>query len=137
MIKRSGGEMLFPPMGRMIPSVRFVGICFLILFCRMLLKQKKWPGRQGQKCLPLSYLRGKLCSPKIIFISGEQELLIKINGGHTEAPITFLLLYFVCYVQYPKECVNVHLFLERYILKVYDSARLPTKLLQFLNVLNC
>ena len=59
------------------------------------------------------------------------------GGGHTEALITFLLLYFVCYVEYPKECVNVYLFLQKYILKVYDSARLPTKLLQFLNELNC
>ena len=49
----------------------------------------------------------------------------------------FLLLYFVCYVEYPKECVNVYLFLQKYILKFYDSARLPTKLLQFLNELNC
>ena len=61
----------------------------------------------------------------------------KWGGGHTEALITFLLLYFVCYVEYPKECVNVYLFLQKYILKVYDSARLPTKLLQFLNELNC
>ena len=81
---------------------------------------------------PFIVFEGKLCYPKIIFISGEQELLIKINGGHTEALITFLLLYFVCYVEYPKECVNVYLFLQKYILKVYDSARLPTKLLQFL-----
>ena len=86
---------------------------------------------------PFIIFEGKLCSPDNIFISGEQELLIKINGGHTEALITFLLLYFVCYVEYPKECVNVYLFLQKYILKVYDSARLPTKLLQFLNELNC
>ena len=72
-----------------------------------------------------------------IFISREQELLIKTNGGHTEALITFLLLYFVCNVENPKECLNVYLFLQRYILKVCDSARLPTKLLQFLNELNC
>ena len=59
--------------------------------------------------------------------------MIKTNGGHTEALITFLLLYFVCNVEYPKECLNVYLFLQRYILKVCDNARLPTKLLQFLN----
>ena len=53
-------------------------------------------------------------------------------GAHTEALITMLLLYFVCNVEYPKECFNVFLFLQRYILKVYDSARLPITLLQFL-----
>ena len=56
-------------------------------------------------------------------------------GAHTEALITMLLLYFVCNVEYPKECFNVFLFLQRYILKVYDSARLPITLLQFLNKL--
>ena len=76
---------------------------------------------------PFIIFEGKLCSPDIIFISWEQELLIKINGGHTEAAISLLLLYLLCYVQYPKECVNVHLSLRRYILKVYDSARLPNK----------
>ena len=86
---------------------------------------------------PFIIFEGKLCSPDNIFISGEQELLIKINGGVHRSVDYFLLLYFVCYVEYPKECVNVYLFLQKYILKVYDSARLPTKLLQFLNVLNC
>ena len=52
-------------------------------------------------------------------------------GGHIEVLITLLLLYFVCNVEYPKEFLNLHLFLQRYILKVYDSERLPTKLLQF------
>ena len=67
-------------------------------------------------------------------LGGEQDLLIKINGGaHTEALIT--MLYFVCNVEYPKECLNVFLFRQRYILKVYDSARLPITLLQFLNKL--
>ena len=86
---------------------------------------------------PFIIFEGKLCSPDNIFISGEQELLIKINGGVHRSVDYFLLLYFVCYVEYPKECVNVYLFLQKYILKVYDSARLPTKLLQFLNELNC
>ena len=97
----------------------------------MLLTQKEWPGRQGQECLPSTYLRGELRSPDNIFISGEQELLKKINGGgggrHTEALITLLLLYFVFNVEYPKKCLNLYLFLQRYILKVYDRARLPTK----------
>ena len=104
----------------------------------MLLQQKKWPARQGQECLSSSYLRRNQSMLSYhIFISREQELLIKTNGGHTEALITFLLLYFVCNVENPKECLNVYLFLQRYILKVCDNARLPTKLLQFLNELNC
>ena len=90
--------MLFPPMGRMIPSVRFVGICFLILFCRTLLKQKKC----FKKCF---VFEGKLCSPKIIFISGEQELLIKINGGaHRGADYFFIVVFCVLCVVSKRMC---------------------------------
>ena len=49
------------------------------------------------------------------------------GGRHTEALISLLLLYFVFNVEYPKKCLNLYLFLQRYILKVYDRARLPTK----------
>ena len=105
----------------------------------MLLQQKKWPARQGQECLSSSYLRGNQSMLLIPYLYQQGTGALDKNkwGGHTEALITFLLLYFVCNVEYPKECLNVYLFLQRYILKVCDSARLPTKLLQFLNELNC
>ena len=85
---------------------------------------------------PFIISQGNLQSPEDIFISGEREILLRINGGYTSALITLLLLYFVCNIQYPKECTNVYLFLQRYVLKVYDIVKLPTKVLQFLNELN-
>ena len=66
-------------------------------------------------------LEGELCSPDQIIISVEQELLIKISGGHTCALISLLYLYFVCNVEYPKDCKNAYLFLQRYVLKVFDN----------------
>ena len=86
---------------------------------------------------PFIVFEGEVHSPDDIFISAEQEILLKINGGHTSALTTLLLIYFVCNIQYPKECMNVYTFLQRYILNVYDSVKLPTKVIQLLNELNC
>ena len=67
---------------------------------------------------------GELHSPDGIYLSAEQEILLKINGGLTSAPLTMLLLvYFVCNIQYPKECMNVYMFLERYV-NIYESVKL-------------
>ena len=67
---------------------------------------------------------GELQSPDGIYLSAEQEILLKINGGLTSAPLTMLLLvYFVCNIQYPKECMNVYMFLERYV-NIYESVKL-------------
>ena len=57
-------------------------------------------------------------------------------GAHRGADY-FIIVVFIVLCVVSKECVNVHLSLQRYILKVYDSARLPNKLLQFLNEQNC
>lgn len=85
--------------------------------------------------------KGAVHSPDDVFISGEQDLLLKMNGGHTSALITLLFLYFVCNIQYPKECMNLYIYsvggAQRYVLNVYDSVRLPTKVVQLLNELNC
>ena len=43
---------------------------------------------------PFIIFEWKLCSLDNIFISGEQELLIKINGGHIGALITFFIVVF-------------------------------------------
>ena len=45
---------------------------------------------------PFIIFEGKLCSPDNIFISGEQELLIKIKGGaHRGADYFFIVVFCV------------------------------------------
>ena len=92
--------------------------------------------REGMPPIITCIFKGQVYSPDNIFISGEQELLLKISGKHTSALVT-LLIYFVCNIQYRKERMKVYIFLQRYVLTVYDSVRLPTKVMQFLNELNC
>ena len=47
-------------------------------------------------------------------------------GGHTSALTASLPVYFVCNtcIQYPKECMNVYMFLQRNVLNVYESVTL-------------
>ena len=66
---------------------------------------------------------GELHSPDDIYLSAEQEILLKINGELTSALTMLLLVYFVCNIQYPKECMNVYMFLERYV-SIYESVKL-------------
>ena len=40
-------------------------------------------------------------APDDIYLSGESNLLLKVNGGHTSALVTLVLIYFVCNIEYP------------------------------------
>ena len=84
---------------------------------------------------PFIIFEGQLQAPDDIYLSGERNLLLKVNGGHTSALVTLLLIYFVCNIEYPKECRNTYFFLQREVLNVYDSVKLPTKVLQLMNEL--
>ncbi|XP_073250654.1 uncharacterized protein [Porites lutea] len=84
---------------------------------------------------PFIIFEGQLQASDDIYLSGERNLLLKVNGGHTSALVTLLLIYFVCNIEYPKECRNTYLFLQREVLNVYDSVKLPTKVLQLMNEL--
>ena len=101
-------------------------LTFLFFFSfRMVVMQKNWlETRAGMP--PLSLSKEELHSPDDIYLGAEQEILLKINGGHTSALTASLPVYFVCNtcIQYPKECMNVYMFLQRYVLNVYESVTL-------------
>ena len=52
---------------------------------------------------PFIICEGQLEAPDDIYLSAERNLLLKVNGGHTSALDTLLLIYFVCIMEYPKE----------------------------------
>ena len=68
-------------------------------------------------------------------VAAENKVLIEAEGIW-EAVEVLLMAYYVCNVQYPKECLNTYLFLKRSVLKVYDSQKLPTKVLILLSKIN-
>ena len=45
---------------------------------------------------PFIIFEGKLCSPDNIFISGEQELLMKINGGGAHRSVDYFFIVVFC-----------------------------------------
>ena len=50
---------------------------------------------------PFIIFEGQPQAPDDIYLSGERNLLLKVNGGHTSALVTLLLIYFVCNIEYP------------------------------------
>ena len=69
-----------------------------------------------------------------IYIAGEKRVLMGLEN--IVAAVTCLMfMYYVCKLEYPKECFNTFLFLQRTVLKVFDRVKFPTKVLLFLNEL--
>ena len=84
---------------------------------------------------PFLVVGNSLLEPTEFFIAGEQEVIMSISGGIVHAVGVLMFLYYVCNLQYPKECYNTFLFMQRTILKVYDTQKLPTKVLVLMSEL--
>ncbi|CAB4011852.1 Hypothetical predicted protein [Paramuricea clavata] len=61
-------------------------------------------------------------------VVAENHVVFK-HLGLLDAVESMMLLYYVCTLEYPKECFNTFLFLQRQVLKVYDTQKIPTKVL--------
>lgn len=72
----------------------------------------------------------KICDD--IYIAGEKQVLMKITGGIIEAVVSLLFLSNVCNFKYPKECLNTLTFLQRQVLQVYDTQKVPTRVYSML-----
>ena len=69
------------------------------------------------------------------YIAGEQEVLVSILGGIIDAVGALMFMYYVCNLEYPKECFNTYFVLQRTILKVHDTEKVPTRVLMLMNEL--
>ena len=69
-----------------------------------------------------------------IYIAGEKRVLMELDNI-VAAVSCLMFMYYVCNLEYPKECFNTFLFLQRTVLKVFDCVKVPTKVLLFLNEL--
>ena len=85
---------------------------------------------------PFLIICGSIVDPdEEMMVAGENELLLNASGI-LEAVEMMLMVYYVCNMAYPKECLNTYLFLQRSVLKVFDSQKLPTKVLILVSELN-
>ena len=48
-------------------------------------------------------------------------------SGLLDALESMMLLYYVCNLEYPKECFNTFLFLQRQVMKVHGTQKMPTQ----------
>ena len=72
---------------------------------------------------PFLIICGSIVDPEEeVTVAGENELLLNASGI-LEAVEMMLVVYYVCNMAYPKECLNTYLFLQRSVLKVFDSQR--------------
>ena len=69
-----------------------------------------------------------------IYIAGEKHILMELDNV-IDGVSCLMFVYYVCNLEYPKQCFNTFLFLQRAILKVFDRVKVPTKVLMFLNEL--
>lgn len=55
----------------------------------------------------------------------EKEVLVHANRL-LESIELMMILYYVCNIEYPEEIFNTLFFLQRHVLKVYDTQKVPT-----------
>ena len=63
-----------------------------------------------------------------ISIAAERQVLVETDDVVTGI-ISLLFLYYVCNFEYPKQCHNTFMFLQRKVLNVCDRVKVPTKVL--------
>ena len=73
--------------------------------------------------------------PNEISVVAENKVIF-ISSGLLDAVEAMLLLYYVCNLAYPKECFNTFFFLQRQVMKVYDTQKVPTKVLVLMSELS-
>ena len=69
-----------------------------------------------------------------ISIAGEKRVLLDADDV-VSAVSSLMFMYYVCNLEYPKECFNTFLFLQRAVLKVFDRVKVPTRVLLLMNEL--
>ena len=68
-------------------------------------------------------------------VVGENEVLVNASGI-LEVFESLMCIYYICKIQYPKECANTYIFLQRSLLKVIDTQKVPTKVLILMSELS-
>lgn len=82
---------------------------------------------------PFLAIEGTLEDPVDFSVIAENEVIVKGTSGLIDAIEAMLFTYYVCNIQYPKECFNSLFFLQRAALKVFDTQKVPTKVLVLLS----
>lgn len=91
--------------------------------------------RQGMA--PFLVIDGTMEDPQPTDVSvvAENRVLLK-SMKLLDALESMLLIYYVCNIEYPKECLNTFLFLQRMAMKVFDTRKVPTKVLLLMSELS-
>ena len=65
-------------------------------------------------------------------VVAENQVLLK-NLGFLDAVESMLMIYYVCNLEYPKECFSTFLILQRQAMRVHDTQKVPSKVLELMS----
>ena len=73
--------------------------------------------------------------PDDVSIIGENRVILG-GMGLVDALEAMMFLFYVCNLQYPKECTNTFILIQRMVMKVFDTQKVPTKVLVLMSDLS-
>ena len=68
-------------------------------------------------------------------IIAENRVILEAMGL-VDALESMMFLYYICNLDYPKECANTFILIQRMIMNVYDTQKVPTKVLVLMSGLS-
>ena len=91
----------------------------------------------GTGMAPFLLINGTLEEPQPddVAIIGENRIILG-GMGLVDALEAMMFLFYVCNLQYPKECTNTFILVQRMVMKVYDTQKVPTKVLVLMSDLS-
>ena len=73
--------------------------------------------------------------PSDVAIIAENRAILE-GMGLVDALESMMFLYYICNLEYPKECANTFILIQRMIMNVYDTQKVPTKVLVLMSDLS-
>ena len=84
---------------------------------------------------PFLLISGTLEEPQPVATIGENRVILG-EMGLVDALEAMMFLFYVCNLQYPKACTNTFIVIQRIVMKVYDTQKVPTKVLVLMSDLS-
>ena len=93
---------------------------------------------EGDNSPPKIVIEGALPKPNKLSIVGEGVLMLQMDGeSNFISAIKYLMLfyYYILNLQYPQSNYNTYMFLQREVLGIADSAKVPPKVINLITEL--
>ena len=92
----------------------------------------------SKKDFPRIIIKGDCRTPEEVVIAAERTVLFSVERPDRiiDATLALLATYYVFMFEYPQSLKNFYLYLQKCILNIQDSKKLPAVVVNFVNNLN-